>query len=60
MSVFTGDCDLFVCDFCGVSSHKVFRTVMDIGYDRMCTTALYACLGCSIKKDNERMKNGLS
>ena len=48
------------CDFCGVSANNVYRTVMDGAYNRIRARALYACKECSTKKDNERIKNGLS
>ena len=60
MSSFTDTGFPFVCDFCGASSNNVFRTVMDDGYNRMQAKAMYACLSCSVEKDNERRKNGLS
>tara|TARA_R110002051_G_C8612097_1_gene482042 strand:+ start:565 stop:723 length:159 start_codon:yes stop_codon:yes gene_type:complete len=46
-----------VCDFCGSEEEFVRRIVMDADYDRLHAPALYACLECSIKKEEERTMN---
>jgi uncharacterized Zn finger protein len=46
-----------VCDFCGAEEETVRRIVMDSDYNRLYAPALYACLKCSIEKEEERIQN---
>jgi len=46
-----------VCDFCGSVEELVRRIVMDSDYNRLYAPALYACLKCSNKKEEERKHN---
>ena len=47
----------FMCDFCGITSPKVFRVALDSGYDRILTkiSAKYACQKCSSLKEERRL-----
>jgi hypothetical protein len=46
-----------VCDFSGSEEKMVRRIVMDADYNRLYAPALYACLKCSIEKEEERKEN---
>ena len=48
-----------LCDFCGERVESVRRVALDRDYDRLVTPhrELYACTGCSEKK--ERARTGL-
>lgn len=44
------------CDFCGKESDSVTRVALDQDYDRLTVKheKRYACLECSLKKEQER------
>ena len=42
------------CDFCGECSEIIYRTVVDVEYDRVMAPAKYACYDCSQHKDLRR------
>ena len=46
-----------ICDFCGEPVSKTRRIALDVGYDRLLppTPALWACVPCSAKKEEERL-----
>ena len=46
-----------ICDFCGEPVSKTRRIALDVGYDRLLPTtpALWACVPCSAKKEEERL-----
>lgn len=47
-------CVVVICDTCGKETDKVYRVVIDKGYDRSSDPPLYNCKECFEKKDAER------
>lgn len=42
------------CDTCGKETNKVYRVVVDKGYDRSGAVPRYNCRECFERKDSER------
>jgi uncharacterized Zn finger protein len=43
-----------VCDTCGSKTEKVYRVVVDTGYDRSSSVAVYNCAECFERKRQQR------